>query len=187
MTKVKNLKPIEKPYTFRLTPDVAGGYIATIQELPGCVAEGDSSEEAITNITKAAHSWMDAARHLGQKIPEPISLSEYSGKIALRVPRSIHKQAAELSLLEGVSTNQLLLTAISNYLGGKEVFDKMATSFLEKINQYLLFSCAAAKTVVIVDALKNANEEHCLTANYPQLSTDLFLLPNIPTGGPTNG
>lgn len=184
MKKKMKTKNLEKPYTIRLTPDEEGGYVATIQELSGCIAEGDSPEEAVANITRAADSWIDAAHHLGQKIPEPICLSDYSGKIALRVPRSIHKQAAELSLLEGVSTNQLLLTAISNYLGGKEVFDKMATSLSDKISQFLSFCLLPTNTSLVTDVVTNSI--YTANANANTISPQILLinqLNNAPTEG----
>jgi predicted RNase H-like HicB family nuclease len=41
---------LEKPYTRCLVSDETGGYVASIFEFPGCVAEGDSAEEAICNL-----------------------------------------------------------------------------------------------------------------------------------------
>jgi predicted RNase H-like HicB family nuclease len=106
-----------KPYTRRLTPEAGGGFSATIQEFPGCVAEGDTAAEAIANLDKAAESWLLVSMAHGREIREPISFDGNSGKIALRIPRGLHQQVAELAELEDCSINQLLTAAISEYVG----------------------------------------------------------------------
>jgi|LakMenEpi03Aug12_release.lakeMendotaPanAssembly.Ray.scaffolds.fasta_scaffold512664_2 predicted RNase H-like HicB family nuclease len=109
-----------KDYVHRLKADETGGYVASILEFPGCIAEGDTAQEAIDNLNKAAESWISAAESTGYPVREPIDFNGFSGKTALRMPRNLHKQAAELADLEGCSLNQLLVTAIAQYVGGKQ-------------------------------------------------------------------
>ncbi|MCJ0825943.1 type II toxin-antitoxin system HicB family antitoxin [Luteimonas sp. 50] len=111
------------PYARRLTPDPDGGYVATIQEFPGCVAEGDTADEALNNLEAAAESWLAARIGQGQPVPEPVALHGYSGKIALRIPRGVHKQVAELAAAEGTSVNQMILSAVASYVGAHGVLD----------------------------------------------------------------
>jgi predicted RNase H-like HicB family nuclease len=47
----------------------SGTYTATILEFPGCIAQGDTPQEAYKNIEKAAKGWVEAALSLGQEIP----------------------------------------------------------------------------------------------------------------------
>lgn len=120
-TTSRNARDIlKKAYVRRLTPDTSGGYVASILEFPGCIAEGETAEEALQNLDKAAESWIEVAIANGHEIREPVDFEGFSGKIALRMPRNLHKQAAELAELEGCSLNQLLVTAISFYVGGKQ-------------------------------------------------------------------
>ena len=44
----------------------------------------------------------------GTKSPD-IPVKEYSGRIALRIPKELHRQLAETASTEGVSMNQLIL------------------------------------------------------------------------------
>lgn len=62
---------LARPYVRRLLPDEEGGYTACIMEFPGCVAEGESAEEAFRNLDRAAASWLDASLELGYVIAEP--------------------------------------------------------------------------------------------------------------------
>lgn len=110
-----------KNYVHRLKADETGGFVASILEFPGCIAEGETAQEAIDNLDSAAESWIDAAISTGYQVREPIDFDGFSGKTALRMPRNLHKQAAELADLEGCSLNQLLVTAIAHYVGGKQL------------------------------------------------------------------
>ena len=46
-------------------------YIVEIPELPGCMSDGNTYEEAVKNAEKVIEEWMDTARELGRSIPEP--------------------------------------------------------------------------------------------------------------------
>src|SRR5690242_20559866 len=81
------------PYSRLLVPDQDGGYSAEILEFPGCYSEGESANEALENLEVAAANWIEAALQQGQSIPEPTGDCEYSGKVALRLPRSTHRKA----------------------------------------------------------------------------------------------
>jgi predicted RNase H-like HicB family nuclease len=48
-----------------------GGFVATAPDLPGCMSDGETPEEALANIRDAIASWIDEARALGRKIPAP--------------------------------------------------------------------------------------------------------------------
>jgi predicted RNase H-like HicB family nuclease len=131
---MKAIDFLRKPYARRLIPDESGGFVASIQEFPGCIAEGDTADEALANLDRAAESWIEASLEAGQTIPEPLELQEYSGKIALRLPRGIHKMAAERASAEGTSLNQLLVAAVANYLGSGQAFDELAKRLQRQCN-----------------------------------------------------
>lgn len=46
-------------------------YIVEVPELPGCVADGASYEEAIANAQAVIREWLETARELGRPIPQP--------------------------------------------------------------------------------------------------------------------
>jgi predicted RNase H-like HicB family nuclease len=49
-------------------------FLAQVPELPGCVADGPTREEALANATIAAQSWIETAQEIGREIPEPQTL-----------------------------------------------------------------------------------------------------------------
>jgi len=48
-----------------------GGFLATAPDLPGCMSDGATPEEALSNIQDAIAAWIEAARDLGHAVPKP--------------------------------------------------------------------------------------------------------------------
>jgi predicted RNase H-like HicB family nuclease len=48
-----------------------GGYLATVPELPGCMSDGATRAEALTNVEDAIATWLYCARKMGTPVPEP--------------------------------------------------------------------------------------------------------------------
>ncbi len=46
-------------------------FIAEVPELPGCVADGATHQEALTNAEIVIQEWIETAKELGRPIPEP--------------------------------------------------------------------------------------------------------------------
>ncbi len=46
-------------------------FIAEVPELPGCVADGATYQEALANAEVVIQEWIETARELGRVIPEP--------------------------------------------------------------------------------------------------------------------
>ena len=51
-------------------------YLAATPELPGCVADGASPEEALANLRIVAEEWIAVAKEEGRKIPEPATVED---------------------------------------------------------------------------------------------------------------
>ena len=46
-------------------------YIAEVPELPGCMADGATYQEALVNAETIIQEWIETAQELGRPIPEP--------------------------------------------------------------------------------------------------------------------
>ena len=46
-------------------------FIIEVPELPGCVSDGSTPEEALQNISVIISEWLETAEILGREIPEP--------------------------------------------------------------------------------------------------------------------
>ena len=48
-----------------------GAFIAEVPELPGCMADGTTYEEALANVRTIMDEWIQTARDMGREIPQP--------------------------------------------------------------------------------------------------------------------
>ena len=130
---VKEVKAITPPYPFEayahvvspLSPAEGGGFLISFPDLPGCMSDGETIEEAIQNGRDAFLSWISAQADMGREIPKPVyrppeTEPPMSGKFVQRVPKTLHAKLAALARQEGVSLNTLVLTFIAEGVGMRE-------------------------------------------------------------------
>lgn len=53
----------------RLADEDGGGYLATVPDLPGCMSDGTTPEEALKNVQDAIASWIAAAQEWDVDVP----------------------------------------------------------------------------------------------------------------------
>lgn len=51
--------------------DEDNSFIAEVPELPGCMADGRTYQEAIINAETVIDEWIETAKELGREIPKP--------------------------------------------------------------------------------------------------------------------
>ncbi len=51
--------------------EVDGAYLVEAPELPGCMADGATYQDAVANVELVISEWLETARELGRPIPEP--------------------------------------------------------------------------------------------------------------------
>ncbi len=55
----------------RLSKEDGGGFAGYVPDLPGCMSDGESHDEALANTRLAIAEWIETARRLGRTIPAP--------------------------------------------------------------------------------------------------------------------
>ena len=90
------------------------GWTAGIEELPACTGQGSSPEEAVQRARKAMEKWIAAALERREEIPEPRSGSTASGRLLVRMPKTLHGQLARAAEHEGVSLNQFITSSLAS-------------------------------------------------------------------------
>lgn len=123
MKKNQAREYLRQPYTRVLIPDEESGtFTAQIVEFPGCIAQGANPAEAYERLEIAAESWIDGALEMQQDIPPPAAGVQFSGRFALRLPRSLHRQAAQLAELECTSLNQFIVSTLAEKVGAVNLY-----------------------------------------------------------------
>ncbi|MBI2329875.1 type II toxin-antitoxin system HicB family antitoxin [Candidatus Daviesbacteria bacterium] len=110
----KNLKYyLNLDYTIRLKQNEDGSYFVEIEELPGCMSEGDTKVEALKMVDDAKKAWIEIALKRKIRIPEP-EKDEFSGKLNVRMPKFLHRKLSYKAKEEGVSLNTLISTTLAS-------------------------------------------------------------------------
>lgn len=120
-TKIDVEPIVRRPYTieFEYPDDPEEGVLAYVAEWPDCFAAGRTREEAVKELGKAMREL--AAYRLQHKLEIPEPLARYSGRVLLRMPKRIHRDAERRAEAEGVSLNQWLSTTIAQAIGPRRV------------------------------------------------------------------
>jgi len=53
-------------------------FVVEVPELPGCMADGPTYREAVTNAEKVIEEWIQTAKELGREIPAPRGRLRYA-------------------------------------------------------------------------------------------------------------
>ena len=121
----------EYPFMTSVLPEAeGGGYLIEYADLPGCISDGETLQEAIENGKDAVRCWVETAKAHGDKIPAPGSSSTSSGRWVQRVPKSLHTRLAQRAEHEGVSLNALVISLLAEGLGRKDAFSSERESQL---------------------------------------------------------
>lgn len=131
-------------YPVTVYPEPEGGYVAQIKDLPGCLTQGETPDEVLSNIEEARELWIETAYEFGDDIPLPNTGKEYSGKVLLRMPRSLHRQLVESAEREGVSFNQYVISLLS---------ERNALRDTENINNQLerIYKVLSEQTITLTE------------------------------------
>ena len=108
----------EYPITLtRRVDDDEPYWVAEIPELPGCVSDGKTPDEAVESLRDAKSLWIETQLSDDYEVPEPVDVQGHSGKLSLRIPKSLHRRIAEIAHREGVSLNQYIMSCVATGLG----------------------------------------------------------------------
>lgn len=139
MRNSKEIKPIEyylgQNYPITLYNAEEGGYVAELEDLPGCLTEGETVEEAIQNLDNARNAWIQTAYEDGVDIPLPRSDEEYSGKFMVRIPKYLHRHLAEKAKRESVSLNQYIESILSAGVSTQHLAEEIIARLEEMTTQ----------------------------------------------------
>ena len=126
-TKDKDLAYyLSLPYVVEIAPipeDEGGGYVACIPLLGrySAVGDGETPEEAYADLMEARSALIEDWLRRGVAVPEPKSDEEEalpSGKLSLRLPRSLHAQVNRQAEQEGVSINAYITAVLAQAAAG---------------------------------------------------------------------
>ena len=107
-------------YQFTVRPlsnEEGGGYLVEYPDIPGCMSDGETIEEAIKNGRAALRDCMEVFRESGRKIPKPrIEAAQWRQ----RLPKTLYSKLTKQAENDGVSINSLVTAIIAEAIGAKQ-------------------------------------------------------------------
>lgn len=104
------------PYSIRVIPATPAGYVATVDELPGCITQSETWAAAGEMVRDAMRAWIETALEDEQPIPEP-GQDVPPARMLVRLPRSLHQELLRTAAREGVSLNQFVVYQLAHLAG----------------------------------------------------------------------
>ena len=119
------------PYTITMVRDDSPGgppaWVVWVEELEGCVSQGDTPEEATRMIREAMEGWLEVAVAYEDDIPLPRDhFPEHSGKFQVRLPVGLHGRLAAVAKQQEVSLNQLVTAILAEGVGWRPAGERKA-------------------------------------------------------------
>ncbi len=106
-------------FTVRLlSKDEGGGYLVEYPDIPGCMSDGETIEEAIANGREALRDCIAVFRQSGRAVPKPAAVEPAQWR--QRLPQSLYRKLTAQAEIEGVSINSLVTAIIAEAVGRKQ-------------------------------------------------------------------
>jgi len=100
-----------------LSADEGGGYLVEYPDIPGCMSDGETIQEAIANGREALRDCLAVFRESGRKPAKP---SIEAAQWRQRLPRTLYSKLTKQAENEGVSINSLVTAIIAEAIGAKQ-------------------------------------------------------------------
>jgi predicted HicB family RNase H-like nuclease len=104
-----------------ITIDGEDLYEASVAELPDVFDYGETYEEAYLQAIGTLQGLYETASESGKQFPEPLlpaSSTDFSGRVTLRMAKSLHAAVSRLAERDGVSLNSWIVESVALRVGG---------------------------------------------------------------------
>lgn len=109
-------------------------FVGKVLELPDVAVYESGYQEAYDALLEIISSLKEIDDERGVKFPQPFDIvEEYSGRITLRMPKSLHRQVDFLAIADDVSINQFVVNALIHYVENKSS-KKRETALSAEVN-----------------------------------------------------
>lgn len=88
-------------------------FFGRVTEFPSLSAFAATQIAALQEINEVVGFVLEDMAKAGEAIPEPLSKRQYSGKLNLRVPETLHRKLSLEAARQGVSLDQFIASKLS--------------------------------------------------------------------------
>lgn len=125
-------------------------YVGRVAEFPNISSFEDSFEEARVLVLDAIQTLKKIADETQADFPYPypIPSDEFSGRVTLRFPKTLHAKVSRNAAQEVISVNQYLVTAIATYVGETDGVAKVVSEAANLLGNIVNNAISNAVTTV---------------------------------------
>ena len=131
-------------------------YVGKVQEFP----DVEVYEESVTDAYEALEDVVTTLKMVsdrdGGAFPTPLprmeSNDDFSGRVTLRLPKSLHYKVAMMAESDGVSLNTLLMSFIAEGIGERKAVSQIKPVTIQYTNHNNILNYTAGNSVVIATA-----------------------------------
>jgi len=175
-------------YTISIRKEIHDGesyYVGRVAEFPNISSFEDSFEEARALVIDAIQTLKKNADETQVVFPAPypVPSDEFSGRITLRLPKTLHAKVSRKASQEDISVNQYLVTAIASYIGETDGIAKivsMTSTFLSQmVNHAVTVAISSVASWKTADFTQTGltTERYITLKNIGTKNPQLVLLP----------
>lgn len=146
-------------------------------DLPGLTIYSDSIEEGLDELKAAKKEWFAAAIKAKLNIPLPKNYSEASGRVTLRMPKTLHEELKVKSELESVSLNAYINQVINDGLR----FNLTNVNIIKKTLENSFNSVGLLASLISKDIRKNVMLGNTFTYNLKEIDDSAVYEKNTST------
>lgn len=98
------------PFSIRhLSKKEGGGYLIEYPDLPGCISDGETVEEAIQNGQDAVTCWLDAAKKSGDPIPSTkAGATRKNAILSIQIEEALKKKGEKILKKIGLTSEKAI-------------------------------------------------------------------------------
>lgn len=150
-------------------------YVGRVAEFPNISSFEDNFEEARTLVIDAIQTLKKIADETQADfpVPYPVPSEEFSGRVTLRLPKTLHAKVSRKAAQEETSVNQFLVTAIATYVGEVDGITKVVLEASSLLSHFI--NHAVTNVLTSVASWKTAPflQSETTTTKYIDLSNAL--------------
>lgn len=136
-------------------------FVGSVAELSDIEVFEDSYQEAYDEVINVVVALYEKAMERGREFPKPnVPDEEYSGRVTLRLPRSMHKKSAQIAKLEDVSLNQYLVAVVAEAIGAQEARPSKPMLITHIINTQTAIARANQDNLIVVGTMQTGTALH---------------------------
>ncbi|GKQ42926.1 hypothetical protein RD055328_08490 [Companilactobacillus sp. RD055328] len=184
MSTLEDYMKLNYKYSVDVLEDEGEEYIkAYIPDLPGLVVYVDDDSEIRSELEEAKKAWFLGRIRSGKSIPLPKIKKEKSGRVTLRMPKTMHAQLDYLAEEDGVSLNDYIVRTIDKGLQNSSTYEvkehletiENSTDDIKKELQFNAFgSVSQDKIIALGNSLIEKSSENNIEIDFPRTKEEIL-------------